>query len=102
MATGLCGSAERAASFELSSWAGQGISGQSPLPVWFANQPFPRFWTSYPIRSNPWFAFGIPCVMGDAHLLPAIVTVVLGGTRILGGRGTFLGTITGVILIPLL
>jgi ribose transport system permease protein len=26
----------------------------------------------------------------------------LGGTRILGGRGTFLGTIAGVILITLL
>jgi len=40
--------------------------------------------------------------MGDAYLLPAIAAVVLGGTRILGGRGTFLGTIAGVVLITLL
>jgi ribose transport system permease protein len=40
--------------------------------------------------------------MGDPYLLPAIVAVVLGGTRILGGRGTFLGTTAGVILITLL
>jgi len=32
----------------------------------------------------------------------AIAAVVLGGTRILGGRGTCLGTIAGVILITLL
>ena len=31
-----------------------------------------------------------------------IAAVVLGGTNILGGRGTYLGTIAGVILITLL
>jgi ribose transport system permease protein len=40
--------------------------------------------------------------MGDSYLLPAIAAVVLGGTNILGGRGTYLGTIAGVILITLL
>lgn len=40
--------------------------------------------------------------MGDAYLLPAIAAVVLGGTNILGGRGTYLGTIAGVLLIGLL
>ena len=40
--------------------------------------------------------------MGDPYLLPAIAAVVLGGASILGGRGTFLGTIAGVILITLL
>ncbi|MEH6836046.1 ABC transporter permease [Falsihalocynthiibacter arcticus] len=40
--------------------------------------------------------------MGDAYLLPAIASVVLGGTSILGGRGNYLGTIAGVILITLL
>ena len=34
--------------------------------------------------------------------LPSIAAVVLGGTSILGGRGTYLGTIAGVILITLL
>ncbi len=40
--------------------------------------------------------------MGDAYLLPAIASVVLGGTSILGGRGTYLGTVAGVLLITLL
>jgi ribose transport system permease protein len=40
--------------------------------------------------------------MGEPYLLPAIAAVVLGGTSILGGRGTYLGTVAGVILITLL
>jgi ribose transport system permease protein len=40
--------------------------------------------------------------MGDPYLLPAIAAVVLGGTNILGGRGTYLGTVAGVVLITLL
>ena len=40
--------------------------------------------------------------MGDPYLLPAIAAVVLGGTNILGGRGKYLGTVGGVILITLL
>ena len=40
--------------------------------------------------------------MGDAYLLPSIAAVVLGGASILGGRGTYIGTVAGVILITLL
>ena len=40
--------------------------------------------------------------MGDAYLLPSIAAVVLGGTHVLGGRGSYLGTVAGVILITLL
>ena len=40
--------------------------------------------------------------MGDPYLLPTIAAVVLGGTNVLGGRGTYLGTVAGVILITLL
>lgn len=40
--------------------------------------------------------------MGDAYLLPAIAAVVIGGTHILGGRGRYIGTLLGVILIVLL
>jgi ribose transport system permease protein len=40
--------------------------------------------------------------MGNAYLLPAIASVVLGGTRILGGSGRYIGTVVGVILIVLL
>jgi ribose transport system permease protein len=40
--------------------------------------------------------------MGDTYLLPSIAAVVIGGTNILGGRGRYLGTLVGVILIVLL
>ncbi|HEY0480355.1 MAG TPA: ABC transporter permease [Kofleriaceae bacterium] len=40
--------------------------------------------------------------MGDPYLLPAIAAVVLGGTSILGGRGGYLGTVAGVVLVTLL
>ncbi len=40
--------------------------------------------------------------MGDAYLLPAIASVVLGGTSIMGGSGQYTGTIVGTILIVLL
>ena len=40
--------------------------------------------------------------MGNAFLLPAIAAVVLGGTRILGGQGRYMGTLVGVVLIVLL
>lgn len=40
--------------------------------------------------------------MGDEYLLPAVAAVVLGGTNILGGRGTYVGTVAGVLVISLL
>jgi ribose transport system permease protein len=40
--------------------------------------------------------------MGDAYLLPSIAAVVLGGTHVLGGKGSYLGTVAGVVLITLL
>lgn len=40
--------------------------------------------------------------MGNSYLLAAIASVVPGGTRILGGRGRYAGTVVGVILILLL
>jgi ribose transport system permease protein len=40
--------------------------------------------------------------MGDADLLPAIAAIVLGGTSVLGGHGSYLGTVVGVLLIVLL
>ncbi|TXL74032.1 ABC transporter permease [Vineibacter terrae] len=40
--------------------------------------------------------------MGNDYLLPAIAAVVLGGTHILGGRGTYLGTAVGVLVISLI
>jgi ribose transport system permease protein len=40
--------------------------------------------------------------MGDPYLLPAITAVVLGGTSILGGRGSYLGTLIAVLVVTLL
>jgi ribose transport system permease protein len=40
--------------------------------------------------------------MGEPYLLPGIAAVVLGGTNILGGSGSYFGTVAGVILITLI
>jgi ribose transport system permease protein len=40
--------------------------------------------------------------MGDAYLLPVITAVVIGGTSILGGRGSYIGTVAGALFITLL
>jgi ribose transport system permease protein len=40
--------------------------------------------------------------MGDPYLLPTIAAVVLGGTSISGGRGSYAGTTAGVIVMTLL
>jgi ribose transport system permease protein len=37
--------------------------------------------------------------IGDPYLLSSIAAVVLGGTSILGGRGSYLGTIAGAVLL---
>jgi ribose transport system permease protein len=37
--------------------------------------------------------------IGDPYLLSSIAAVVLGGTSILGGRGSYLGTIAGSVLL---
>ena len=37
--------------------------------------------------------------IGDPYLLASIAAVVLGGTSILGGRGTYAGTIAGALLL---
>ncbi len=40
--------------------------------------------------------------MGDPYLMPTIAAVVIGGTSILGGKGSLVGTIGGVTFITLL
>jgi ribose transport system permease protein len=40
--------------------------------------------------------------MGDAYLLPAITAVVIGGTSIQGGKGSYIGTFAGALFITLL
>jgi ribose transport system permease protein len=40
--------------------------------------------------------------MGEPYQIPALAAVVIGGTSMGGGRGTYLGTISGVIFITFL
>lgn len=45
------------------------------------------------------YAGGATLTMGQPYLLPSIAAVVVGGTSILGGRGSYLGTVGGAILL---
>jgi ribose transport system permease protein len=47
------------------------------------------------------YSNGATLRMGDSYLLPSIAAVVIGGSSILGGRGTFVGTIGGAILLTI-
>jgi ribose transport system permease protein len=40
--------------------------------------------------------------MGDNYLLPAIAVVVIGGTSIFGGKGSYLQTVAGALLITVI
>jgi len=48
------------------------------------------------------YANGATLRMGDSYLLPSIAAVVVGGSSILGGRGSFIGTVGGAILLTTL
>ncbi|MBN9669461.1 ABC transporter permease [Roseibium aggregatum] len=48
------------------------------------------------------YSNGATLRMGDDYLLPSIAAVVIGGSSILGGRGTFLGTVGGALLLTTL
>jgi ribose transport system permease protein len=37
--------------------------------------------------------------MGDAYFLPSIAVVVVGGSSILGGRGSYIGTVAAAIFL---
>jgi ribose transport system permease protein len=40
--------------------------------------------------------------MGDSYLLPAIAVVVIGGTSIFGGKGSYVQTVAGALLITVI
>ena len=48
------------------------------------------------------YSNGATLRMGDSYLLPSIAAVVVGGSSILGGSGTFIGTVRGAILLTTL
>jgi len=45
------------------------------------------------------YSNGATLRMGDSYMLPSIAAVVIGGSSILGGSGTFIGTVGGAILL---
>lgn len=48
------------------------------------------------------YANGATLRMGDSYMLPSIAAVVIGGSSILGGSGSFVGTVGGAILLTTL
>lgn len=48
------------------------------------------------------YANGATLRMGDNYLLPSIAAIVIGGSSILGGRGSFIGSVGGAILLTTL
>jgi ribose transport system permease protein len=48
------------------------------------------------------FGGGATIGMGDPYLFQSIAAVVIGGTYILGGRGNYLGTVAGAIVLTAL
>ena len=40
--------------------------------------------------------------MGDSYLLPSVAMVVIGGASILGGRGKYVGSVAGAIILTVL
>lgn len=48
------------------------------------------------------YANGATLRMGDDYLLPSIAAVVVGGSSILGGKGSFVGTVGGALLLTTL
>lgn len=48
------------------------------------------------------YSNGATLRMGDSYMLPSIAAVVIGGSSILGGSGSFVGTVGGAILLTTL
>ena len=48
------------------------------------------------------YSDGATLRMGDGYLLPSVAAVVIGGSSILGGSGSFIATVGGAILLTTL
>ncbi|WP_341962855.1 ABC transporter permease [Pseudomonas sp. RC10] len=48
------------------------------------------------------YSNGATLRMGDPYLLPSVAAVVIGGSSISGGRGSFVGTLAGALLLTIL
>lgn len=86
--------------------------GDNPLAAYIAGLPAKRLTVSAYVISAmcagftgmvlAGYANGATLRMGDSYLLPSIAAVVVGGSSILGGRGLFLGTVGGAVLLTTL
>jgi ribose transport system permease protein len=48
------------------------------------------------------YSNGATLRMGEPYLLPSVAAVVIGGSSISGGRGSFIGTLAGALLLTIL
>ena len=86
--------------------------GTSPAAAYIAGLPVARLTVATYAISGAAAAFagilmvgyagGATLTMGQSYQLPSIAAVVVGGTSILGGRGTYPGAIGGAVLLTTL
>lgn len=78
------------------------IAGVPMLPVQIAPYVISAGCAGFVGMMLAGYSNGATLRMGDSYLLPSIAAVVIGGSSILGGKGTFIGTVGGAILLTTL
>lgn len=86
--------------------------GNNPLAAYIAGLPsnalvisayaFSALFAGFAGMMLAGYANGATLRMGDDYLLPSIAAVVVGGSSILGGKGSFMGTVGGAFLLTTL
>ena len=74
----------------------------SPMRVWTAGFGISGFCAALAGILLLGFTGGTLATVGDPYLFLAVGAVVVGGTSLVGGRGSYLGTVIGAILITVL
>lgn len=74
----------------------------NPVRIWTAGFGISGFFAALAGILLLGFTGGTLATVGDPYLFLAIGAVVVGGTSLAGGRGSYLGTIIGAVLITLL
>jgi ribose transport system permease protein len=73
-----------------------------PVRIWTAGFGISGFFAALAGVLLLGFTGGTLATVGDPYLFLAVGAVVVGGTSLAGGRGSYLGTIIGAVLITLL
>jgi ribose transport system permease protein len=73
-----------------------------PVRIWTAGFGISGFFAALAGILLLGFTGGTLATVGDPYLFLAVGAVVVGGTSLAGGRGSYLGTIIGAVLITLL